>query len=97
MQLTDKILQLHAQWLSVQSLPEEKHAALWQWIRMRFNHLSNSFEGNTLTYSETQLLLIYGRAAGEHELREYEEMKARGFRVRPGMTTVPGIMAVAQT
>jgi len=43
---------------------------------MRFNHLSNRFEGNTLTYSETQLLLVYGRAAGDHELREYEEMKA---------------------
>lgn len=76
MQPTNKILQLHARWLSVQPLPEENHAALWQWIRMRFNYLSNSFEGNTLTYSETQLLLIYGRAAGEHELREYEEIKA---------------------
>jgi len=43
---------------------------------MRFNHLSNRFEGNTLTYNETQLLLIYGRAAGDHELREYEEMKS---------------------
>ena len=43
---------------------------------MRFNHLSNHFEGNTLTYSETQLLLIYGRTTGDHELREYEEMKA---------------------
>ncbi len=43
---------------------------------MRFNHLSNQFEGSTLTYSETQLLLIHGRAAGDHALREYEEMKA---------------------
>lgn len=72
----NKIPNLHSQWLSLQPLPKENHAALWQWIRMRFNHLSNNFEGNTLTYSETQLLLIYGRAAGDHELREYEEMKA---------------------
>ena len=43
---------------------------------MNFNHLSNNFEGNPLTYSETQLLLIHGRAAGNHELRDYEEMKA---------------------
>ena len=73
---TDKLLSLHAKWLAVQPLPKENHAALMQWIQMRFNHLSNQFEGSTLTYSETQLLLIYGRAAGDHELREYEEMKA---------------------
>jgi len=50
---------------------------LWQWMcmRPRFNHLPNRFEGNALTYSETRLLLIYGRASGDYELREYEEMK----------------------
>ncbi len=69
-------LKLHTQWLSLQPLPKENHAALWQWVRMRFNHFSNRFEGNTLTYNETQLLLIHGRAAGDHDLREYEEMKA---------------------
>ena len=72
----DNLPTLHAQWLSIQPLPVENNAALWQWIRMNFNHLSNNFEGNTLTYSETQLLLIHGRAAGNHELRDYEEMKA---------------------
>jgi len=71
-----RISSLHAKWLACQPLPEQNSTALWQWIRMRFNHLSNRFEGNTLSYSETQLLLIYGRAAGDHELREYEEMKA---------------------
>ncbi len=70
------LLQLHSQWLALQPLPKKNHAALWQWIRMRFNHLSNQFEGNPLTYNETQLLLIHGRAAGDHDLREYEEMKA---------------------
>ena len=43
---------------------------------MRFNHTSNHIEGNTLTYNETLLLLIHGRASGDHKLREYEEMKA---------------------
>ncbi len=72
----EKILQLHSQWLKVCPLPEENHKALWKWIRMQFNHTSNHIEGNTLTYSETQLLLIHGRASGDHKLREYEEMKA---------------------
>ena len=74
-----KIMELHKNWRACQPLPERNHQALWQWIRMRFNHLSNSFEGNTLTYSETQLLLIHGRAVGDHELREYEEMKAHNL------------------
>ena len=43
---------------------------------MQFNHHSNQFEGNTLVYDETQLLLIHGRAVGDHTIREYEEMKA---------------------
>ena len=72
----NNILQLHSQSLTIQPLPKENYTALWQWIRMRFNYLSNRFEGNTLTYKETQLLLIHGRAAGDHGLREYEEMKA---------------------
>ena len=72
----DKLLSLHAKWLAVQPLPEDHHAALMQSTRIRFSYLSNQFEGSTLTYSETQLLLIHGRAAGDHTLREYEEMKA---------------------
>ena len=70
------LTKLHKKWRECQPLPKENYEALWLWIRMRFSHLSNSFEGNTLTYSETQLLLIHGRAAGDHKLREYEEMKA---------------------
>lgn len=71
-----KNIHLHAQWQALQPLPTDNARALWQWIRLRFNHLSNSFEGNTLTYNETQMLLIHGRATGDHRLREYEEMKA---------------------
>ena len=79
-QETTQILNLinfyYKQWMAVQPLPEENHQALWQWIRLKFNHHSNHFEGNTLMYSETQLLLIHGRTVGDHTMREYEEMKA---------------------
>ncbi|MDE0119816.1 MAG: HsdR family type I site-specific deoxyribonuclease [Bdellovibrionales bacterium] len=71
-----RLVDLHKQWFSVQPLPEENNQALWQWIRLQFNHHSNSFEGNTLVYDETQLLLIHGRTVGDHTIREYEEMKA---------------------
>ncbi len=66
----------HKKWLAIQPLPKENYQALWQWIRLRFNHHSNQFEGNTLVYNETKLLLIHGRTTGEHNIREYEEMKA---------------------
>ena len=74
--MKDQIIMLYKEWRGIQPLPKEHRQALYQWIRMRCNHLSNNFEGNTLTYSETQLLLIHGRTTGDHTLREYEEMKA---------------------
>ncbi|WP_343308040.1 Fic family protein [Chitinophaga niabensis] len=45
-------------------------------IRLEFNYNSNHMEGNTLTYGETELLLIFDKTTGKHDLREYEEMKA---------------------
>ncbi len=72
----NKIFELYKTWRACQPLPTENYQSLWQWIRINFNHLSNNFEGNTLSYSETQLLLIHGRTTGDHEIREYEEMKA---------------------
>ena len=37
---------------------------------------ANHIEGNTLSYHETELLLIFGRTSGGHPMRHYEEMKA---------------------
>lgn len=45
-------------------------------FRLEFNYNSNHIEGNTLTYGETELLLIFGQTKGNHEIREYDEMKA---------------------
>ena len=69
-----EIGKLHKQWLELQPLQETNNIALWLWIRMNFDYHSNHFEGNTLTYEDTQLLLMYGRTKGEHKLREYMEM-----------------------
>lgn len=44
-------------------------------FRLEWNYNSNHIEGNTLTYGETELLLIFGQTKGNHEIREYEEMK----------------------
>jgi Fic family protein len=45
-------------------------------FRLEFSYNSNHIEGNTLTYSETELLLIFDKTEGVHEMREFEEMKA---------------------
>jgi Fic family protein len=55
--------------------PEDKKR-LDKKFRLEFNYNSNHLEGNTLTYGETELLLIFDDTKGNHTLREYEEMKA---------------------
>ena len=43
---------------------------------MDFNFNSNHIEGNTLTYGQTELLLLFGKVVGEAEMKDLEEMKA---------------------
>ena len=45
-------------------------------FRLEFNYNSNHIEGNTLTYGETELLLMFDDTIGSHHMREYEETKA---------------------
>jgi Fic family protein len=57
-------------------LKKEDEERLWKKFRLEWNYNSNHIEGNTLTYQQTELLLIFGKTMGDHELREYQEMKA---------------------
>ena len=61
---------------ALQPLPAERQEKLDKKFRLEFNYNSNHIEGNTLTYGETMLYLIFDKTTGEHEGREYEEMKA---------------------
>lgn len=61
---------------SLQPLPVENKKKLEKKFRLEFSFNSNHIEGNTLTFGETELLLIFGKTTGNHELREYEEMTA---------------------
>lgn len=72
----DKVDELMAELQSLQPLSHENKKRLEQKFRLEFNYNSNHLEGNTLTYSETQLLLIFDDTKGNHSMREYEEMKA---------------------
>jgi Fic family protein len=65
-----------AKWDAFQRLSPENERRLWQKLRLEWNYHSNHIEGNTLTYGETELLLIHGATHGNHILREYQEMQA---------------------
>ena len=77
MQLSLSIVdRLTSQLNSLQPIPEQYQRNLDRKIRLEFSYNSNHIEGNTLTYGETELLLIFGKTEGQHEFREYEEMEA---------------------
>ena len=70
------IRQLHKEWLSLQPLNREDQSRLNRKFMLEFNYNSNHIEGNTLTYTQTELLLMFGETMGSAVFREYEEMKA---------------------
>lgn len=70
---------LHQEWQSLQPLKPEHEARLWKKLRLEWNYHSNHIEGNTLTYGETELLLLHDRTTGNHSHREYLEMKAHNL------------------
>ena len=80
--MTTEIDALKAQWLAAQPLKVDAEERLWRKFRLEWNYNSNHIEGNTLTYGETELLLILGQTKGSHTLREYDEMKAHDVAVQ---------------
>jgi Fic family protein len=71
-----KVVELKYQLDKLSPMKQVDEERLWKKLRMEFNWNSNHMEGNTLTYGETQLLLLFGQATGNHEMREFEEMKS---------------------
>jgi len=63
-------------------MTEKSRDELWSKYRLEWNYNSNHIEGNTLTYGETKLLLIFGETSGNHSIREYEEMKAHDVAIK---------------
>ena len=39
-------------------------------------------EGNTLTYGQTELLLLFGKVSGEADLKDFNDMKASEVSVK---------------
>ncbi len=72
----DKLNTLCIKWKSLQPLSERKQYLLSKRFTVEYNYNSNHIEGNTLTYGQTELLLLFGKVSGEGDLKDFVDMKA---------------------
>lgn len=73
----DRLLEnLFAQWQSLLPLDDDVVLRLRKKFTVEYNYNSNHIEGNTLTYGQTELLLMFGIVSGEGSLKDFNEMKA---------------------
>lgn len=63
-------------WQKLQPLSEEDRTRLRRRFTVDFNYNSNHLEGNTLTYGQTEILLLFGKVIGEAELKDVQDMAA---------------------
>lgn len=89
-QITKDIL---AQWNFLKALRDEAKDKLARKFSLEFNFNSNHIEGNTLTYGQTEVLLLFGRVIGDAKMKDLEEMKAHNVGLKmvlaEAMTTNP--------
>jgi len=70
------IEKLYREWRSIQPIDEVLQRRMDNSFMIDFNYNSNHIEGNTLTYGQTKLLLLFGEIKGNALMRDCEEMKA---------------------
>ena len=70
------IEEIYKKWQSLLPLSDKKQAQLARKFTVEYNYNSNHIEGNTLTYGQTELLLLFGKVSGEADMKDCEEMKA---------------------
>ena len=66
----DKIQKIMARWNALLPLSERDRELLSRRFTIDFNYNSNHIEGNTLTYGQTEILLLFGKIVGEAEAKE---------------------------
>lgn len=63
-------------WQDIQPLSEKDRERLSRRFTVDFNYNSNHIEGNTLTYGQTEILLMFGKVIGEADVHDVQEMTA---------------------
>lgn len=69
-------------WQSLQPLSEKDRERLSRRFTVDFNYNSNHIEGNTLTYGQTEILLLFGKVIGEANVKDVQEMTAGNVGLR---------------
>lgn len=64
------------QWNALQPLSDRDREMLSRRFTIDFNYNSNHIEGNTLTYGQTEILLLFGKIVGEADVSDVYEMTA---------------------
>ena len=63
-------------WRKLQPLTENDQQKLSRRFTIDFNYNSNHIEGNTLTYGQTEILLLFGKVIGEANVKDIQDMIA---------------------
>ena len=71
-----KIEELYQEWQNIQPIKDEYLQRLNRKFMLEFNYNSNHIEGNTLTYGQTELLLLFGKVVDAANMKDLEDMKA---------------------
>ena len=71
-----KIGDVMNEWNALQPLSDRDREMLSRRFTIDFNYNSNHIEGNTLTYGQTEILLMFGKIVGEADVRDVHEMTA---------------------
>ena len=69
----------YAKWQAMQPLSPQDSARLDRKFMLDFNYNSNHIEGNTLTYGQTEVLLLLGEVIGSAKMKDLEDMKAHNL------------------
>ena len=63
-------------WKKLQPLSDDARDRLSRRFTIDFNYNSNHIEGNTLTYGQTEILLLFGKIIGEANIKDVQDMTA---------------------
>lgn len=72
----DKVNEIMERWNALQPLSERDRELLCRRFTIDFNYNSNHIEGNTLTYGQTEILLLFGKIVGEADVKDVQDMTA---------------------
>ena len=75
MEALEKAAQLKSELDSLRPLDKEAEARIMQKFRLDWNYHSNNIEGNSLTYGETKVFILFGITAGRKPFKDYLEIK----------------------